>query len=420
MKERVIVVLGMHRSGTSVLSAALECLGVCFGSHLLGPREDNPKGFWEDEDFVELNERLYELGGSFSSAQGFDAEAVRQSPGYPPLYQRMKELLRARLDKESLFGLKDPRMPRLMELWGAALDELGVEISCVVPLRNPLSVAASLTKRDEFPTSKSLLLWYEHMARGLHYASRKQMLVVDYDVFMDQPREALYRVAERLELEFDEERFGRFSQETLSAELRHSRFSDEELGQHVDSFPALIDLYAVLKRLSQDQAGVLPDQLHRVNLEFRELWPILRRCGVLDIELWGGAQHLQQVQAFSAAREQELSNWIDSLESTVHSGEESRRLQQASFSTRESELLKWITKLEGTLHAAEQERQVSQEWFQERMLNLEALASQREQSIRHLSEKLTSTWEALQQMQSSRSWRLTRPLRWCGRLLRRT
>ncbi len=311
-------------------------------------------------------------------------------------------------------------MPRLMELWGEALDELGVEVSVVVPLRNPLSVAASLAKRDEFPTSKSLLLWYEHMARGLYYASRRQMLVVDYDAFMDQPREALHRIAERLGLEFDEGLFGKFSQETLSTELRHSRFSVDDLRLHIDSFPALLDLYALLKHLSQDQAGAIPDQVHRVDLEFKELWPVLRRCGVLDIELWGGAQHLKQVQAFSAAREKELSNWIDSLESTVHSGEALRRQQQASFSVRESELLTWITSLEGTLQAAEQEQQISREWFQTQMLRLEALASQREQNIRQLNEKLTSTWEALQHMQSSRSWRLTRPLRWCGRMLRRS
>lgn len=283
------------------------------------------------------------------------------------------------------------------------------------------------------------------MARALQYTSRRQMLVVDYDRFMDQPREALHRVAKRLGLEFDEERFSRFSCETLSAELRHSRFSDNDLRRHVDSFPALIDLYTLLARLAHDQVRTLHEEAHRVDLAFSELWPILRRCGLLDIELWGGAQHLQQMQESTTRREKELSGWIESLESTVRSGEEARllqqasfsvreselqtwisrledtlRLQQASFSTRESELLTWIASLEGTVQAAEQERRVSQDWFQEQMLKLEALANQREQSIQHLNEKLISTWEALQQIQRSRSWRMTRPLRWWGRMLRRS
>lgn len=420
MKERVIVVLGMHRSGTSILSAALECLGVGFGSHLLGPREDNPKGFWEDEEFVDLNERLYELGGSFSSALGFDSETVRKNPAYPALHERMKDLLRARLDKDPLFGLKDPRMPRLMELWGAVLDELGVDVALVLPSRNPLSVAASLAKRDEFPVSKSLLLWYEHMARGLLYAARRQILVVDYDAFMDQPREALLRIADQLGLGFDEERFDRFAQETWSGELRHSRFSDDDLQRHIDGFPALLNLHALLTRLSQDQIEGLSDQLQRVELAFKELWPVLRRCGLLDIELWGGAKHLRQLQVSFAARERELSSWVESLESSVRSLVQEQDRQLALCSARETELLSWIANLEGTVRAAEEQRRSDHDWFQEQMLGLQELASQREQSVRQLDEKLAQTWKALQQVRSSRSWRLTKPLRWCGRLLMRS
>lgn len=45
MTPRVVVILGMHRSGTSVLSAGLEALGVEFGENLIPPRPDNPKGY---------------------------------------------------------------------------------------------------------------------------------------------------------------------------------------------------------------------------------------------------------------------------------------------------------------------------------------------------------------------------------------
>lgn len=423
MKERVIVVLGMHRSGTSIVSAALECLGVSFGDHLLGPREDNPKGFWEDEDFVELNERLYELGGSFSSALGFDAESARRSPDYPQLHERMKSLLRTRLDRQSVFGLKDPRMPRLMALWGSVLDEMGVDVAFVMPLRNPLSVAASLANRDDFPTIKSLLLWYEHMFRGLSHAAERRMLVVDYDAFMDQPREALLRVARELALAFDAERFSRFTQETLCGELRHSRFSDADLHQHKDSFPALESLHALLKRMAQEQGPadeeVLDREMQRIDLEFAQIWPVLRRCGLLDIELWGGAQQLE-----------ELRGWTDSLKATIQAGERERQLEQlrqrehlqelnTSFAARESELVAWISTLECTIQAAEEERRGSLDWFEEQRQVLEKLAASREQSIRQLDEQLSSSRRMLQQLLGSRSWRLTRPLRWCGRLLSR-
>ena len=57
--QRVIVVLGMHRSGTSVLSRGVQCLGVDLGDNLkTAPNPANPKGYWEDKDMVSINEEL--------------------------------------------------------------------------------------------------------------------------------------------------------------------------------------------------------------------------------------------------------------------------------------------------------------------------------------------------------------------------
>ena len=57
-QQRLIVVLGMHRSGTSAITKSLELLGVGLGSELHPAGFDNPKGFWEDRDCLEINERL--------------------------------------------------------------------------------------------------------------------------------------------------------------------------------------------------------------------------------------------------------------------------------------------------------------------------------------------------------------------------
>src|ERR671922_675098 len=53
---KVIVVLGMHRSGTSVIARGLRVLGVELGNRLMPPFEgNNSKGFWEDLDINQLN-----------------------------------------------------------------------------------------------------------------------------------------------------------------------------------------------------------------------------------------------------------------------------------------------------------------------------------------------------------------------------
>ena len=52
-----ILVLGMHRSGTSAIARLLKIFGVSFGDNLMpGSAEDNEKGFWEDRDVFRLNE----------------------------------------------------------------------------------------------------------------------------------------------------------------------------------------------------------------------------------------------------------------------------------------------------------------------------------------------------------------------------
>ena len=56
--SRAVLVLGMHRSGTSALARGLEMLGVYLGNDFLSPQPDNPTGYWEDRNIYELNERL--------------------------------------------------------------------------------------------------------------------------------------------------------------------------------------------------------------------------------------------------------------------------------------------------------------------------------------------------------------------------
>src|SRR5438270_8290806 len=61
--KSALVVLGMHRSGTSALSRCLSFLGHEQPSDLMRPQRDNPTGFWESDGIVDLNAAIMdELG----------------------------------------------------------------------------------------------------------------------------------------------------------------------------------------------------------------------------------------------------------------------------------------------------------------------------------------------------------------------
>ena len=66
--SKTIVILGMHKSGTSMVAGVLEKLGVNMGKELLGPHWSNPLGHFENVKFVNLDERiLKEAKGSWNN-----------------------------------------------------------------------------------------------------------------------------------------------------------------------------------------------------------------------------------------------------------------------------------------------------------------------------------------------------------------
>ena len=51
-----IIVVGMHRSGTSLVSCLLHEFGFAFGGPHLEPQPDNPRGFWEHREIVRIHD----------------------------------------------------------------------------------------------------------------------------------------------------------------------------------------------------------------------------------------------------------------------------------------------------------------------------------------------------------------------------
>ncbi len=179
--KRALVVLGMHRSGTSALSRTLSFLKFSQATDLMPPRDDNPKGFWEPMGVVRLNERiLFELGS------GWDRPPLLYVPGKTPLesaadidalviaryLQDAVAALRASYGDERRIVLKDPRIALFPALWDLALREAGFTPTYVLIVRNPLEVAASLNVRNNLGRPRSLQLWQRYNLSALTLTRR--------------------------------------------------------------------------------------------------------------------------------------------------------------------------------------------------------------------------------------------------------
>lgn len=155
----LIFVLGMHRSGTSALCAALSASGVSFGDHLLQAMAGvNEEGFWEDAGVVALNEQLLARTGS---AWYVRATSLGEwdSAEYSDLRESAKGLLARGFGDKPLQAVKDPRFCLTLPFWLACCDELGIATRVSVIGRAPLEVARSLEKRDGFPLGYGLRLY---------------------------------------------------------------------------------------------------------------------------------------------------------------------------------------------------------------------------------------------------------------------
>lgn len=277
-KKHVVVVLGMHRSGTSLLTRGLEVLGVDLGANLYGGVVgNNDKGFFEDIDVNGFNvELLQALGRDWHSIEPVLPEELDRQ-----VIQEFKlkaiELIRSKINNVQCFGLKDPRIARLLPFWVSVFEHLKVKVSYIIAFRNPMSVARSLQKRDGFDLEKGYLLWAEHMLGSLGNTQGRERLVVEYDRLMGDPGKELRRIADACHLKFDStsQEFVEYQMEFLDSSLRHTQYQAEDLLLDQAVPAGTVELYKLLVELSDDSSNIdAPENQYTLN----ELVERLRNC----------------------------------------------------------------------------------------------------------------------------------------------
>ena len=136
--HRILVIAGMHRSGTSLLAALASEAGFDMGARLLAAGPGNPGGHFEDLDFVELHDAAL-------AARGAASLAVAPDFSFAPAAAEMaaaRELLRQRQGKPR-WGFKDPRATLFLDFWADLLPEARF----LLLYRHPVAVILSLLRR---------------------------------------------------------------------------------------------------------------------------------------------------------------------------------------------------------------------------------------------------------------------------------
>jgi GT2 family glycosyltransferase len=199
--KSIIIVAGMHRSGTSAITRCLNLYGATLPEDLLKPvKNDNDMGFWESQVLMELHDEiLASLGGSWSSLTPVP-EQWFVSPEAELYKNRLIKLINEQYQEIDLAIVKDPRICKLIPLWESALAEMGVNPYYIISLRNPMEIAQSLARRNNFELKYALSLWFVHL-RILELNTRAANRVfIRYDDLLNNHSKFVSRLCEHLPL----------------------------------------------------------------------------------------------------------------------------------------------------------------------------------------------------------------------------
>jgi hypothetical protein len=287
MQRYIMVVLGMHRSGTSVITRGLNVLGVSLGDSMMPPVEgNNAKGFWEDVDINRLNiEMLNSIHSDWchcSPIELNDVETLRNG-GY---FQRAVELLCHKTNSVLVFGFKDPRVSKLLPFWKEVFAYCKFNVSYILALRHPLSVVKSLAKRDGLDAKHGYLLWLGHIITSLTESEGNAVVIIDYDRLLKSTDRELKRVSAFSGLEIDPVQLNEYKREFLDAALRHTHYSLNDLILDADC-PAIVrEIYTVLLDVALEKIKLEDQELQNKIVRWLDEFKRLRSPLALLDKLW--------------------------------------------------------------------------------------------------------------------------------------
>ena len=395
-KKIAVLVAGMHRSGTSAVTRLLSLLGCDLPKTLMDAASSNETGHWESTRIVALNDEILQSAGSvWDDWEPFNPSWY-ELPATALFRERAQSILRSEFGDSRLFVLKDPRMCRLLPFWLEAAEGFGAEPLVVCPVRNPLDVAKSLEKRDGIEVSVGLLLWLRHVLDS-EFASRGQRRAyLRYEHVLSRR----YAVADQLE-----DVLGvRWPNRSSTAELEINRYLSPGLRHHRSDDSSLIadpglsrwlrSTFAILDRWSNGEiCETDTTDLDRTRNAFNEATPTFNTAiAAARISLLERDNQIGRLDQAVVERDNQIGR-LD--QAVVERDRQIARLNQAT-AARDRRLEELGRSVEDRGRHVEQ---------------LNQAAAERDRRLDELEHALTERDEAIAQILSSNSWKLTRPMR---------
>jgi len=202
--SQAILILGMHRSGTSAVTRVCNVLGAELGQSVIAAGPDNPKGYWENQDIVDLH-------GEILRFINHPWDSVSTLPDHWWADKNLdwaRASIRGIVEKhfagKPLWAVKDPRMCLLLPLWLEVLGELEIDSKCLLVKREPEDIARSLAARDQYRPDHAYLLYIKHILEVEFRTRSCARAVISYDALLEDWYSEMQNISHKLKLQWPE------------------------------------------------------------------------------------------------------------------------------------------------------------------------------------------------------------------------
>lgn len=248
-QQPILIITGMHRSGTSLTSALLQSAGLDIGQDLLKSNPWNPKGFFENINFLNFHEAALQALGF--CREGWVKETIDSLPEY--FVDQAKDLVRNNASVTQPWGWKEPRTTLFLKFW----DFLLPEAKYLFVYRSPWEVLDSLYRRGDLAFEHNpefaLKVWttYNQAISDYYHSAPEKCFLTHVNGITQDPDQFIICLREKLNLLLDSPRT-----EIYEKSLLHLESSNSHRPSIIKNFfPEAFELYSNLNSFAD-----LPDQ----------------------------------------------------------------------------------------------------------------------------------------------------------------
>jgi hypothetical protein len=411
-----ILLVGMHRSGTSALARTLNLLGCDLPETATGDSVN-----WESKAVWGLNDEvLASIGSTWHDWEPLGT-GWHLNPTINQFRERAAALLQSEFGCSGLIVLKDPRLCRLLNFWIEVIKDFSATPVIISPIRSPLEVAASLKARDGIDPFVGQLIWLRHVLDAEAASRNLARAFVRYDDLLSNCQSVTDRLAEILGISWPRRsRLAAMQIQTfISPARRHHRSDDlEALGGALS--PWVKSTFEILARWARGDAHETDlDNLDQIKSVFDD------SAALFSGAVLAGRRRVQ--------RSRSLAEYADELDAAQTARDTQVKELVAKLTARDAQVKELMAKLsrrdiqvnELVLKLTARDTEVNELMakLRGRDTKVSALEVKLTDSDTYLSElgaKLAKQRRTMLSLQGSTSWRLTAPLRWVSRSIRWT